>query len=191
MLSRRKAEGSLEKQHPWQMQRQKGPSMPRGQLRAARSRAQGASGGNEPMCAGHRAARGNASEILASEAEPGAGGSHGPPGLASSVGSMPGAGPPGGCAGSPGRPGLGLNEGQELRSLGTRAVAFSQLFPHSWPWGSSWTPAFHRSHHLRSAHRLVGNQGLLPSGPAQAWVAGSLLTTESCPVPPPALRWGN
>lgn len=66
------------------------------------------------MPAGPRAARGNASETVASEVEPGAGGQAGPPGLAGGVGPRPRPGPPGACAGSPGRLGLGLNRGQEV-----------------------------------------------------------------------------
>lgn len=74
-------------------------------------------------------------------------------------------------------------------SLGTRAVAFSELFPHSWPCGSSWTPAFRGSHHHGFAYHLVGNRGLLPNRPAQAQTPQVPLTAKSWP--PPAFKWGN
>lgn len=79
------------------------------------------------------------------------------------VGSTPGAGLLGGCVGRPWEAGAGVEPWPSSEySLGTGAGAFSELFPHSWPCGSSRTLAFCGRRHRRRTHCLVGSRGLLP-----------------------------
>lgn len=94
------------------------------------------------------------------------GGVWGPQTRPGRVGSTPGAGLLGGCVGRPWEAGAGVEPWPSSEySLGTGAGAFSELFPHSWPCGSSRTLAFLGCRHRGRAHRLVGSRGLLPISP--------------------------